>query len=106
VVIRGSRGSLAARADSSNAAFGQQQLVDDGVLPNLRACLPRRLDQQRVEHLSPRAVEGCRPSYIRILTGQDNTVDIESDVADRRGARRIQAIEQPPAAQPGHSRRL
>ena len=95
-----------AGADSAHPTVGQQQFVDDGVFADLGARLPRGLDEQGVEHFTSRAVQGPGPVHLRIPTGNDDPVDVEPDVGDRWRARRLQAIEQPPAAQPGRSGRL
>ena len=93
-------------ADAGDRSLGAQQLVDGEPLAQLRTRLHRCLDQQLVQHRAPRAV-ATRDAVDRLRrAGDRQRPEVERVSLDRRTARLLQMIQQPPARERRDPRRM
>ena len=100
------RASPRVTADAGHDSVGGEQLVDREAVPQLGARLDGGVDQQLVEHGPARAV-AARDAVDRPRgPGDRQRPEVERVGVDRRATGRLQALQQAPALERGHARRV
>ena len=100
------RAALGVPADAGHRPVVSQDLVDGEALAQLRTRLDGGIDQQLVEHRAARAVAVRDPVDRLRRPGDRQRSEVEGVGLDRRAAGRLQALQQSPALERSHARRM
>jgi len=89
--------------DAADLAVGEDQVVDVELLPDGRAGMSGRVDQDRIENPASWCVRRGVTVERLGCASNDDRAEIEAVTLDRRAARCQHLIEQPPPVECGHA---